>query len=69
MTAPSDPVTMSEIASRLGVALITVKKWRERHPTFPAPLTGPRPLWEWTDVEAWHAIPRPSGRPTQRSAK
>ncbi len=63
---------MSEIASRLGVAVITVKKWRERHPSFPAPALirpGPRPRWEWTEVAAWHAIPRPSGRPTQRSAK
>lgn len=50
-----DLVTQPEIAKRLEVQRNTVKKWRERHPDFPAPyvIMGGRPFWKFEDVSAW----------------
>lgn len=61
----ADPVGQSDIASRLGVATVTVQKWRERHPGFPAPrwTVSGRPVWEWDEVQEWAGNLRPVGRP------
>lgn len=60
-----DLVSIAEIAARAGVARNTVQSWRRRHTDFPAPVvtlaTGP--VWRWSDVAAWVAVPRPTGRP------
>jgi hypothetical protein len=70
--APSPPtldldlVGVTEIAKRAGVASINVVyMWRKRHTSFPPPLLelAMGPIWQWRDVEAWLAIPRPGGRP------
>lgn len=63
MTA--DPVGLSDIAARLSVAPVTVRKWRERHQGFPAPrwTVSGAPAWEWQEVEEWSALIRPVGRP------
>jgi hypothetical protein len=51
----NDPVGQVEIAERAGVKPVTVKKWRERHPSFPQPrwTVGGNPAWEWEDVLKW----------------
>lgn len=74
MTAPTtegrgnpalDLVSVTEIAQRLGRSLGAIHQARRRHPDFPAPIvtlaTGP--VWAWSEIERWAAIPRPSGRP------
>lgn len=52
-----DPVGRSEIAERLRVQVVTVDKWRERYPAFPAHrwTVGGVPVWEWEDVAKWAA--------------
>jgi hypothetical protein len=59
---------ISEIAKRAGVKPDTVHAWRSRHATFPAPAQtlAMGPLWWWSDVAAWLAVPRKAGRPAQR---
>lgn len=58
-------VSVTEIAQRLGRSADAIHQARRRHADFPAPLvtlaTGP--VWAWSDVERWAAIPRPGGRP------
>ncbi len=58
-------VSMTEIAERAGTTPGTVRTWRGRHADFPAPLAdvASGPVWAWSDVERWLAIPRPPGRP------
>lgn len=60
-----DLVGVLELAQRADVATATVHSWRRRHADFPEPVvvlsTGP--VWRWTDVAAWIAVPRPTGRP------
>jgi hypothetical protein len=59
-------VSVSEIATELGVSRQLVHAWRERHPDFPAPIARlggeDRPgskrkagvlVWNWPDVLAW----------------
>lgn len=62
---PADLVGVSEIAARAGVKADTIQAWRSRHATFPAPVIALAmgPVWDWSDVAAWLAIPRPAGRP------
>lgn len=50
-----DPVGQLEIAERAGVKPDTVKKWRDRHPSFPKPrwTVGGNPAWEWAVVRRW----------------
>ena len=58
-------VGVCEIASRAGVRPDTVQAWRRRHPSFPEPtaVLALGPVWEWSDVAAWLAVPRRPGRP------
>lgn len=58
-------VGVTEIAERAGVRPDTVHAWRARHATFPAPAEdlAMGPVWWWSDVAAWLAIPRRPGRP------
>ena len=65
-----DLVGMSEIAQRLGTSAGLVRQWRQRAIGFPQPLvtlaTGP--VWDWSTVQAWAAVPRPPGpRPKGRT--
>lgn len=51
-----DPVTVTEIAERMGVVKGTVHEWRRRHEDFPEPagfLAGMR-WWHWQDIQDWH---------------
>lgn len=65
MTDPHDLVSVTEIAQRLGTTPGTVQAWRRRDIGFPTPLvtlaTGP--VWAWSDIERWAAVPRRPGRP------
>ena len=56
----TDPVGISELATRAGVKPDTVQKWRIRHPDFPAPtLTlAAGPIWEWATIAEWIATRR-----------
>ncbi len=47
-------IGQNEIAELAGVALVTVRKWRQRH-EFPAPVSrlAIGPVWLRSDVEAW----------------
>ena len=65
MSADTDLVGVQEVATRAGVAVATVHSWRRRHGDFPEPVArlASGPVWRWSDVEAWLAVPRPSGRP------
>lgn len=60
-----DLVSVTEIAQRLGRTVGAIHQLRRRNVGFPEPLatlaTGP--VWAWSDVERWAAIPRPPGRP------
>ena len=48
------PVGLKEIGERLGVARVTVDKWRARDRLPPPRWTvGGHPAWAWCDVEAW----------------
>jgi len=50
----ADPVGLSEIAHRLGVAQITAKQWRQRGLLPPPRWTvSGRPAWNWPDIERW----------------
>ena len=57
VTAIADPVGITEIAVRAGVAPTTVTKWRLRHSDFPAPAVrlAAGAIWEWADVASWLA--------------
>lgn len=48
-------VGVPEIAARAGVQPDTVRKWRQRHRDFPAPLTNlaAGPVWSWSAVDRW----------------
>jgi hypothetical protein len=50
-----DPVGVSEIAAAAGVKPDTVKKWIDRHDSFPAPrgTVGGDRAWLWGDVRRW----------------
>jgi predicted DNA-binding transcriptional regulator AlpA len=65
----ADLVGIAEIALRAGVARDTIRKWRQRHPDFPQPLitlaTGP--VWDYAEIQAWIAKPRPPGRPRKET--
>jgi len=52
MTA--DPVGLSDIADRLGVARQTAKSWNQRG-LLPPPMwrASGSPLWDWPDIERW----------------
>ena len=52
MTA--DPVGLSDIADRLGVARQTAKSWNHRG-LLPEPKwrASGGPLWNWPDIERW----------------
>ena len=58
-------VSAATIARVAGVKVATVHTWTERHASFPAPAQtfGVTRVWRWSDVAAWLAIPRPTGRP------
>jgi hypothetical protein len=51
----SDLVGVAEIADRLGIAIVTVHRWRERPVDFPAPVQqlSAGLIWAWPDVERW----------------
>ena len=51
----SDPVGISDIATRAGVQPVTVRQWRRRHAEFPPPrwTVSAKPTWEWADVVRW----------------
>lgn len=49
-------VGAKDIATRAGVKVDTVHKWRTRHQTFPKPvavISDTVPVWDWLEVEAW----------------
>jgi predicted site-specific integrase-resolvase len=52
--AVAEPVGLSDIANRLGVAHQTAKQWKLRG-LLPEPrwTVSGRPAWEWKDVERW----------------
>jgi hypothetical protein len=62
-----DLVGIPEIAQRLGTTPGTVKAWRRRG-VLPDPTQdlAMGPVWWWSDVARWHAIPRPMGRPRKQ---
>lgn len=62
---PADLVGTPELAARAGVAEATVHSWRRRHADFPKPIVrlASGPVWDWREVAAWVARPRPTGRP------
>jgi predicted site-specific integrase-resolvase len=50
----AEPVGLSDIADRLGVAHQTAKQWNLRGLLPPPKWTvSGRPAWEWKDVEKW----------------
>jgi len=60
----TDPVGVSEIAAAAGVKPDTVKKWIDRHATFPTPrgTVGGDRAWLWGDVRSWLvSTGRPAG--------
>jgi hypothetical protein len=58
-----DLVGRVELAQRAGTTPGMVDSWRLRHADFPVPV-APGPVWNWRQVEAWLAKPRPAGRPS-----
>ena len=50
-----DLVGVLDIAARAGVTSDAIHKWRDRHPDFPPPeaTVSDRPVWQWSEVEAW----------------
>lgn len=50
----ADPVGLSDIADRLGVARPTVKAWKQRG-LLPEPKwrASGGPLWDWPQIERW----------------
>ncbi len=65
MVSQIDLVSVAEIAQRLGRTPGAVHALRQRQPGFPEPVArlASGPVWMWSDVAHWTAIPRPSGRP------
>lgn len=65
--APADLVGVAEIGERAGVKADTVHAWRSRHADFPAPIVqlAAGPVWTWSDVARWLAVPRRAGRPAK----
>lgn len=65
MDSQVDMVDVTAIARRTGRTVGAVHQLRRRNADFPAPIvtlaTGP--VWAWSVVERWAAIPRPTGRP------
>lgn len=52
--AVADPVGLSDIDERLGMAKGTAKHWNLRKLLPPPKWTvSGRPAWEWRDVEKW----------------
>lgn len=52
--AVADPVGLSDIADRLGVAKETPKHWHARKLLPPPKWTvSGRPVWDWRDIEKW----------------
>lgn len=55
--SPSDLVTLSEIATLQGVAIVTARTWPRRYPDFPAPWrkgsAGEPNLYLRADIVAW----------------
>lgn len=52
-----DIVTIEDIAHRFRQSPATVRKWRERDPSFPSPmrLVGRAGVWDWSSVSLWAA--------------
>ena len=50
----AEPVGLSDIARRLGVAQQTAKQWKLRG-LLPEPkwTVGGRPAWDWPQIEKW----------------
>lgn len=50
----SDPVSLDDIARRLGVKPQTPRQWRQRG-VMPAPLfvVARVPVWDWPTIEVW----------------
>lgn len=49
-------VGAKDIASRAGVKVDTVHKWRKRSSSFPKPvaiISDKVPIWDWAQVERW----------------
>ena len=63
-----DLVGIAEIAQRANKSPGFVRVLRHRHPDFPAPVAdlAMGPVWNWPEIEAWLAQPRPTGRPARR---
>ena len=62
---PTRLAGVKEIAQRAGVARVTVEKWRQRHPSFPAPIAelSQGPVWDYAHVSEWlEATGRVSGK-------
>lgn len=50
----ADPVGLSDIADRLGVARQTAKQWHLRKELPPAKwMVSGRPAWDWPTIEKW----------------
>jgi hypothetical protein len=60
-------VGVPEIAERAGTTPGTVRTWRSRHADFPEPIAtlAAGPVWAWSDVARWIAVPRRPGRPAK----
>lgn len=56
----NDPVSVTDIATRLGVRATAVSNWRQRHSDFPKPVfmvaNSQIAVWEWAPVALWHGI-------------
>ena len=64
-------VSHDEIATRLGVEVATVHKWKQRYSDFPDPFVKLKigPVYWWPDVQEWHGTARPaSPKPPPSSA-
>lgn len=51
----ADIVDAAEIARRADVAVTTVYKWKQRHPSFPEPIQdlSVGPIYWWPEVQKW----------------
>ena len=51
-----DPVSLGDIADRLGTKVNVVVNWSNRHEDFPDPIfeTKAGRIYEWADVAVWH---------------
>lgn len=72
LVSPEDLVSVSDVASMLGVARISAHRYTLR-PDFPEPLGEARGgrVWLRSDVEAWaqQALPLKPGRPPKRDTR